>query len=250
MIALPLALLALATAPAAADAAAAADRSTEPTAAELVARNRAATGGGERKAESAREHWLVRSGGLTGTLDVVRAGGDTASTLLLGPFRTERGVLRGERWHQNENGQTVVERTEPSQAERTVSEGVARVRAPVDAWVVSTTYASGHVLRSYYDPRTYLVVRTEKSASGHTIRTNYDDFRADARGRIRATHYYGQDDRFGSDFDYRLETDDEAAGVSPSEVAIPADARSLVDFPAGAPGEGRPSPLLDLQAAE
>jgi predicted aspartyl protease len=211
----------------------------EPTASELAARSRAAAGG-ERKAEAERERWLVHSGGLTGTLDVVRLGADSAATLLLGPFRTERGVWHGQRWHRNDNGETIVERAEPSQTERALAENVVRVREPVDGWAVNTTYASGHVLRSFYDARTSLVVRTERSANGHTVITTYDDFRAGTGGRTRATHYFGSDDRFGTDFDYRLASDGTAPAVDPRELAIPPD-RSLVDFPAGAPSVRLPA---------
>jgi hypothetical protein len=210
-----------------------AERGAAPTPAELTARSHAAAGT-ERKAQPERERWLVRSGGLTGTLDVVRLGDDSAATMQLGPFHTEHGVWHGQRWHRNDNGQTVLERPEPSQAERVVAESVVRVREPAPGWLATTTYASGHVLRAYYDARTFLVLRTEKSGGGHTLRTTYDDFRTDARGRTRATHEFGSDDRFGSDFDYRLESDDGTAAVDPSDVAIPAADRALADFPAAA----------------
>lgn len=202
-----------------------------PTAEELAARARLALG--ERRPESERETWSVRAGGLEGTLETVRRAADVTSTTTLGPFRTARGSLRGERWHQNENGETIVDRPEPSQTERVVAQSVARVHQPVDAWLVSTTFASSHVTRTYYDPRTGYVVRTEHTVAGHTTHVVFDDFRTDGRGRTRAWHYGGGDEHADNDYDYRLLRDDDAPEVSDADVAIPHDRRTLVEFPAG-----------------
>lgn len=133
---------------------------TTPSPAELVARNRAAAGRERDGAE--RESWSVHSSGLSGTLAVIRQGADSSATMLLGPFRTQHGSVHGQRWHQNDNGETVVERPEPSQTERPLSESVERVREPSEAWAVTSTFASGHVKRTYYDARSYLVVRSER----------------------------------------------------------------------------------------
>lgn len=231
MIALAFTVLALATAPGGTQPA----RSpAEPTAADIVARNRSATGS-ERREEPERERWTVRSAGLTGTLESVRDGNDNVMTTQLGPFRSQRGSFHGQRWHQNDNGETVLERLEPSQSERVATDGVSRVHDPVEAWAVTTTFASGHTLRSFYDPRTFLLVRTERTANGHTLRTTYDDFHVDAGGRVRATHYFGSDDRPGTDFDYRLALSEPAPAPLEGELAIPADRRPLVEFPAGVP---------------
>ena len=204
-----------------------------PAAEELLARSRVANGA-ERRPDAERESWAVRTGGLSGTLETVRRGSDSLSVIALGPFHTERGVDRGQRWHQNDNGQTVLDRADPSLSERIVTQSVQRVRQPVDAWELSTTYGSGHVLRQYYDARTYLLVRTEKSLAGQTVHTSYDDFRSDARGRLRPWHYFGGDDRPGSEFDYRLIRDDAETEIAENELAVPRDRRPLVDFPAGA----------------
>jgi predicted aspartyl protease len=203
-----------------------------PTAEELVARSKLAEDAAHRP-EAERETWEFHAATLDGTLELVRRGDDSVTESSLGPFHTERGVWHGEHWHQNENGETVLERPEPSQSERPVTQTVERVREPVDAWALTTTYASGHVTRIFYDPRTYYVVRSEKTVAGRTIHTNYDDFRTDARGRTRFWHYYGGDDRPDNDFDYRLTSDDETTDVAEADVAIPRDRRTLVEFPAG-----------------
>jgi len=199
---------------------------------ELLARNRIASGM-ERRSESERESWTFRAGGLSGTLETLRRGSDILSTTMLGPFHSEHGIERGQRWHQNDNGETVLDRADPSQSERVVAQAVARVREPLDGWELTTTYGSGHVLRDYYDARTYLLVRKEKTIAGQTVRTNYDDFRADARGRLRAWHYFGSDERAGTEFDYHLVRDDSAPAVAESELAVPRERRTLVEFPPG-----------------
>ena len=202
-----------------------------PTADELAARSRQTTGA-DRRPESQREIWSIRAGGLEGTLETAHHGADVVNTTTLGPFRMLRGVFHGERWHQNENGETVLDRPEPSQAERIVAQSVARVRQPVDAWQVTTSFASGHITRTFYDPRNYVVVRTEKTVAGRTIRATFDDFRTDARGRTRAWHYAGSEERGENDYDYHLlRTDD--GEIGDAELAIPRDRRSLVEFPPG-----------------
>jgi predicted aspartyl protease len=203
-----------------------------PSAEQLAARSRIALGA-ERRPDSERETWSVRAGGLEGSLETVRRAADMASTTTLGPFRTARGTVRGERWHQNENGETILDRAEPSQIERVAAQSVVRVRQPIDAWEVATTFASGHVTRTFYDPRTDYVIRTEHTVAGHTTHVIFDDFRTDARGRTRAWHYSGGDEHPENDYEYRLIREDDAPEVSDAEVAIPHDRRTLVEFPAG-----------------
>ncbi|GAC1522515.1 MAG: hypothetical protein NVS2B8_03800 [Vulcanimicrobiaceae bacterium] len=203
-----------------------------PTPDELVTRANVATAF-ERRPENEREQWTVRADGLDGTLVTLRRNGDHASTTTLGPFRTARGKARGVRWQQNENGETVLDRPEPSQTERIANQSVTRAHEPLDAWVVTTNYTSGHAMRSFYDARTAYLVRTERTIAGRTKRTTYEDFRADGRGHIRPWHYFGGDDRPENAYDYRLVRDDISGSVTEAEVAVPRDRRTLVEFPAG-----------------
>ncbi len=200
------------------------------TAAELIARTRAATNY-ERRPDTEREFWLVRTSGLAGTLVTLRRGQDTESETTLGPFRTAKGVSGGRRWHQNENGETIFDRPEPSQTEKPVSQSVTRVREPVDAWMLETTFASGHATRLYYDARTFYLVRSERTAAGRTAHTIYDDFRTDQLGRTRCWHYAGGDDRPDTAYDYRLVRDDWNLPLADGDLAVPHDRRALVEFP-------------------
>ncbi|MBC5800248.1 MAG: aspartyl protease family protein [Candidatus Eremiobacteraeota bacterium] len=203
-----------------------------PSIDELFARERLASGA-ERRPATERETWDIRRDGLGGTLVTIHRGSDSISAMTLGPFHSARGSDRGQRWHQNDNGETVFERPDPSGNERIVARSVTRVREPVDAWLVSQAYAGGHVVRTYFDPRSYLIVRVDKSLAGRTSHTSYDDFRTDARGRTRAWHEFGGDDRPQTTFDYRLAHDELAPALAPGTFTIPGDRRSLVEFPAG-----------------
>jgi predicted aspartyl protease len=203
-----------------------------PSAEEILARSKLAAGT-DRRPDAERESWSVHVSGLDGTLEIVRRGADSVTTSTLGPFRTAHGVVRGEKWHQNENGETILERPEPSQAERALTQTVSRVHEPVDAWMVETDYASGHVQRAYYDARSFQLVRVDRVAAGHESHTTYEDFRTDARGRTRPWHYFGGDERPDNDFDYRLERDELDPAIGDADVAVPHDRRAFVEFPAG-----------------
>lgn len=203
-----------------------------PTPEELVARSHVATGF-DRKPDNEREAWQIRVAGLEGTLDTLRHGSDIASTMTLGPFRTAHGTAHGVRWRQNENGETIIDRPEPSQTERVGTQSVARMREPFDAWVVATVYTSGHTAHAFYDARTNYLVRSERTVAGRTTHTTYDDFRADTRGHVRAWHYFGGDERAENVFDYRLVRDDVASDISEADVDVPHDRRALVEFPVG-----------------
>jgi predicted aspartyl protease len=230
VLALALALGAGTIAPARAQAPPAGEQA--PTAQDVLTRSKAAEDSDNRPA-SERESWATHVAGLDGTLDVMRHGDDMQADTVLGPFHTARGISHGQRWHQNENGETILDRSEPSQTEHAATQTLARVHEPVDAWEITTTFASGHVTRFYYDPRTYYVIRTERTIAGNTTHTSFDDFRTDARGRTRFWHYFGGDERADNDFDFRLTRDDLGADIAQSDVEIPRDRRTFVEFPAG-----------------
>ncbi len=203
-----------------------------PSPEELLARERLA-GAAERRPLTEREAWDVRTAGLSGTLVTLRHGTDSISSMSLGPFHSARGELRDQRWHQNDNGETVLDRPDPSQNERIVTQTVMRVREPIDAWVLAQTYASGHASRTFFDARTLYMLRVEKTYAGRTTHTSYDDFRTDARGRTRPWHEFGGEERSPTAFDYRLVRDELDPPIGESELMIPHDRRALVEFPAG-----------------
>lgn len=178
------------------------------------------------------EDWTVTSEGLSGSWHVVRRRADMRSALALGPFVAAYGIVAGQRWHQTDNGTTVLDKLQPSQAEHLVNRELDHVSAPIAAYRITSNFASGHITRTYYDPKTYLVERVERVAAGRTNFTDFDDFRTDANGRTRPWHYSGGSDRTEDAFDYRLRSDEVDRAVDDGDVALPPDRRSLVEFPA------------------
>jgi predicted aspartyl protease len=203
------------------------DRSGTLTANDVLARARAAEGPAPNK--TAVEEWEVAAVGLTGMQTVIRRGRDAAVLTHLGPFSTARGHVGNTVWHQDENGITVIDR---EQAERVTARALERVSEPVEAYVVLETFASGHVRRSYYDVRTFALLRRERWAGGHFSYTAWDDFRPEGGSRVQPWHYQG-DDGDGNTFDYRLHSEREGAASDDAELAVPRNRRSTIEFPAG-----------------
>ena len=201
------------------------------TSEELLARAKTASGIDHRP-EDEHEYWSLKAYGLEGSVETWRDGTDQRSDTTLGPFKTARGTVHGSRWHQNDNGETILDKPEPSQIEKTTSEIVTRVRTP-DAWLLTTYYASGHIVKNYYDSKTFLLVKTVRTVAGRDSFMTYDDFRTDAKGRTRAWHYIGGDDRPANDYEYHLLRDDSIT-IANEQIAIPKDRRTLVEFPSGA----------------
>jgi predicted aspartyl protease len=150
-----------------------------------------------------------------------------------GPFHTERGSVKGELWHENENGQVVIEQPGPGEAVRepTTTTTVSRVHAPVEAYVIATLTARGGGTKEYIDPATWHVVRREAIGANGTILTVYDDFHED-HGRSFA-HHWRVDNAVTRTTSNSRVTLYEPDGVRESDVTIPVPRRALVEFPAG-----------------
>jgi predicted aspartyl protease len=175
--------------------------------------------------------WSINESGLTGTEHTVRRGDDQSSTLILGPFTTRRGTLGGHAWHQNENGYTILDADEPSQAVHAVSQSLTRAGDP-QRIVVTQLMSNGLVERSFFDPADLVVVRRELERGHHVVHIDYSDFRAGQNGRRRAWRASGADER-GSLYAARLTNDQAGAAVDDASLAIPPDRRTLVEFPEG-----------------
>jgi predicted aspartyl protease len=149
-----------------------------------------------------------------------------------GPFHTERGSVKGEAWHENENGQVVIEQPDPSEPVReATTTTVSRVHAPVEAYLIATLTSRGSGTKDYVDPATWHLVRREVIGSNGTIVTVYDDFRDD-HGRSFAHHWRIDNAVTRTTSDSRV-TLFEPDAVGESDVAIPVPRRALVEFPAG-----------------
>jgi len=187
----------------------------------------------DRAARPASEiaDWSIREAGLTGTEHAVRRGDDESATLTLGPFTTRLGKLAGKAWHQNENGYTILDPVEPSQATHAVAASLARAGNP-ERLVVTQTMSNGLVERSFFDPRDLVVVRREYERAHHAFHVDFSDFRTGPGGRREAWLARGADDR-GNAYESRLTNDRADAAVDDASLAIPPDRRTLVEFPEG-----------------
>jgi clan AA aspartic protease (TIGR02281 family) len=172
------------------------------------------------------------SNGATITSRYIRRGEDWREIVERGPFRTESGSVKDELWHQNDNGQTILDEPDPGNAKPDpVTTTVTRVHVPDEAYVVAELNARGHGTKRFVDPSTWRVVRRETVTANGTIVTVYDDFRDDG-GRVFAHHWKDVDGYTRTTRETRV-TEYDPSDVSESEVGKPASRRQLVDFPAG-----------------
>ncbi|MBV9104027.1 MAG: aspartyl protease family protein, partial [Candidatus Eremiobacteraeota bacterium] len=157
---------------------------------------------------------------------IVRRGHDFTVTTRLGPFQSAWGRIGAQTWQQDENGVTLLDRERP---DRVTARTMERVTSPLDAYAVLETYASGHLSRSYYDPRTFVLLRREKWFGGRFMSTVWDDVHPEGKGRVQAWHYDGEDVD-GKRFDYRLRSEREGTLADDALLAIPHNRRTLVEF--------------------
>ncbi len=170
-------------------------------------------------------------GGLSGKLVTTRDGKDSRIDNTYGPLDSSRGDFHGQAWHQNENGETVLEAPEPGLATReTTTTTVTRVTTPLDAWVIATLNAAKAGTKEYVDPKTYRILRFERVGPTGTTMIAYDDFRT-VDGYTRSWHWTVRDSHAEDDADYRVVSDDVA--IAPPKLAIPDSRGEFVEFPAG-----------------
>ena len=202
--------------------------------------------------------WAIVAYGLTGTATQIERGRDERDTITLGPFTQTRGVLRGKRWWQNENGLTVREtgihqrdaideralqdaRTNPA------VEGVrllGEIKAPVDAYLVEVHPPGGRLEWLFYEVATGRLVRKEAVVVDRRLVTTFDDFRT-IGGVTEPWHYRVDDGRPANVEDWR-ELDERLGGQSSdADFAPPPDRRSLVEFPAGAASSRLPARFVN-----
>ncbi|MDP9105258.1 MAG: aspartyl protease family protein [Candidatus Eremiobacteraeota bacterium] len=172
------------------------------------------------------------SDGTTKTVRYAERGDEWREVDEYGPLHTEFGRTKTTDWHQNANGQTVVDEPDPGvAATEATTTTVTRVHAPVEAWVVAELTKRGRGTRRFVDPVTWQVVRRETVTPNGTIATVYDDFRSDG-GRVFAHHWTTEDGYARTKTETRVTAYD-AGPVPDAAVAMPDSRRHLVTFPAG-----------------
>jgi predicted aspartyl protease len=170
--------------------------------------------------------------GLTGQNVTVVSGKDRRTDSTLGPFKTAEGTFHGQRWQQNENGETVLVAPEPVEAtgDPTTTK-VTHVSQPFEAYVIAKLNVRGSGTKDYVDPATWRIVRHDIVRPTGTRTIAYDDFRTTA-GYTRPWHSTHRDGHPENDEEFRIQSIDGSA-VSDAQLAIPPNRRTLVEFPAG-----------------
>ncbi len=170
-------------------------------------------------------------GGIAGKRGTVRDGKDERIEDTYGPLTSARGEYRGQAWHQNENGETVLEQPDPGNATgESTTTTITRVTTPLDAFVIAKLNSAGNGSKEYIDPSSYRIVRLETIRPTGTSITEYDEFRTSG-GYTRAWHWTVRDGHSENDAEYRVTGDDVGGGVP--NLGIPQSRRDLVEFPAG-----------------
>jgi clan AA aspartic protease (TIGR02281 family) len=168
----------------------------------------------------------------TTTIRHVQRGKDWREVNDTPPFHTERGLANGQGWHQNDNGQTILDQPDPGLATReSTTTTVRAVHAPVEAYVIATLTAAGYGVKDYIDPATWRLVRRENVGVNGTIVTTYDDVREDG-GRTFAHHWHTDNAYAHTTSDTKITAYD-VSPVAEADVAVPPSRRQLVTFPAG-----------------
>lgn len=198
--------------------------------------------------ESARaatiiEEWRLTQDKQSGSYQSFTLGKDERDVTLLGPLLSEAGTRAGIRWQQTRNGATytyagiheardlVSERawlSDPDPRDvRLIGESAAN-----NAYVVEVDPPGGRREWRFIDRTTGYLVRREYVFKGRRYTVTFDDFRTfdgvPEPSHIRTTDSYGNE----RDIELRSRTLD--LTPDPRVVDIPANRRTLVEFPAGA----------------
>jgi predicted aspartyl protease len=199
-----------------------------PTAAAIRAHIEAAAG---PEPASYRETIDEVEGGERDRTIALYKGDDYLETDEQGPAKTAYGRYHGQRWRQNENGETILEPPDPTKVSAdTYAETVERISTPVDGYVLSSLDVEGHGTKEYVDRATWRIVRQDNIRAAKTTVTLYDDFRTVA-GHTFASHETSTDGVAIDDTDSRIDL--QPVAFTDSDLAIPASSGSFVEFPAG-----------------
>ena len=189
-------------------------------------------------AKTRAETWTYKEGDLTGTRSSLASGDDYREDVVLGPFHTAEGQVRGQEWEQNANGQThlvsgVHQRDESNRralAHALQKESGVQLLGTVSnpaAYVVKVSPPGGRVEYVFYDKSSYLITRVERAVEQVREIETYDDFRA-TDGITEAWHVHTSDGRPGNDTDAQMQTLQHGVPVDAAKLAVPPDARNPV----------------------
>jgi predicted aspartyl protease len=206
-----------------------------------------AAGGTELAME--RETVAYETFGLHGKRTTLRIGADFREDVTFGPLMTASGTIHGHDWHQNANGQTVIDQPDSAgvtdePVQRTTGTKIAPITTPVIGFVLSSS-SSGAVTKDYVESSTWHIVRRDRISGSETTTYTYDDFRTVA-GQTKPWHWTARDGDPQDDAEDRIVSDD-AGPVTEADLAIPPPRRNLTDFPEGKTSVSLPVRKVDDQ---
>jgi predicted aspartyl protease len=177
----------------------------------------------------------TRADGTVSAERIFHFAGSTRSTLSSPPIHSEWGRFGDQSWHQNENGQTILDQDPPrvDESARNVADDDAATVTSIaggSAYRLTTVNGANSFERDV-DARTWQIVHTRRIRPTGTIDTTYSDFRTDV-GRTFA-HRWHTDDRVHGIVEDANIVQYASDGVTGDDVAIPAPRRALVEIPAG-----------------
>ena len=160
-------------------------------------------------AKTSSEQWTVHAEGLDGVSSDVTSGKDDRDDETLGPLHSASGTFAGKSWHQNQNGEVVIEHdlhhlddtTRHSLVTADKNVALLGTTAAPDAYVVRVAPPGGYLEYLYYDRTTGNLVRKEVASRGRRHVSVYSDFRTTA-GITAAWHQHTSDGRIENDGDY------------------------------------------------
>jgi predicted aspartyl protease len=164
-----------------------------------------------------------------------RLGADRRAVTDIGGIRTEAGEFKGDHWHQDKNGLTVVDLPDPLASAGPVSETATlqAVSSPAPLFVISDVGRNGLGSRHYVDTSTYRLVRDELIGRGGTTTTTYDGY-ATFGAQTLPTHWTRTTSSSSTTF---TRTERVPGAATAADVAIPAIRGALVEFPGTTPVE-------------
>jgi predicted aspartyl protease len=190
------------------------------------------------------EDWTLEEHGMTGSQHNIFAGEDYREITTLGPVSYQSGRYKGQGWHQNENGLTVLlsgvhQRNAVSAAALREAANNANVRLlgevaqPQPAYVVEVAPPGGRKKWLFLSKATGLLIRTELAFPDRRVTIVADDFRTTA-GYTRAWHLFAYDTfSQANPSEWRLVKYDGGVALDPHVLDIPGNKRVLDQFPAG-----------------
>lgn len=154
-----------------------------PTADSLRERIRSAAGTPPPTSHSVLTY---EANGFHGRHETYRSGDDFREIVEEGPFTTQSGRFEKQAWHQNENGETVLDQPDPGAATKdTYTTSVRAIATPIIGYVIAELNLAGSGTREYVDSATWHVVRRERIRPIGTTTYAYDDFRTVTATRER-----------------------------------------------------------------